>query len=216
MFVHLKGLKALQVSKRLFITLILTKERKKISAFCLLVVFQKFFRRFPLHIKVRYLHHNRFWLAGSEIVVSLAGSFTISQTAVDSPYFGELEALPKPQFSAKTWSIFFSLFKMPCFVGPSCSPSCGGDVAVYVLDINQPSLPTPFSCTCLCLFLSVWPFQLYFNHKFSQQLFAFSLCSLGLISTLLVLSARYFFTKGSFSPDIVLCGWLGLKLQLTN
>ena len=24
------------------------------------------------------------------------------------------------------------------------SPSRGGDVAVYVLDINQPSLPTPF------------------------------------------------------------------------
>ena len=25
------------------------------------------------------------------------------------------------------------------------SPSCGGDVAVYVLDINQPSLPTSFN-----------------------------------------------------------------------
>ena len=24
------------------------------------------------------------------------------------------------------------------------SPSCGGDVAVYVFDMNQPSLPTPF------------------------------------------------------------------------
>ena len=27
---------------------------------------------------------------------------------------------------------------------PTGSPSRGGDVAVYVLDINQPSLPTPF------------------------------------------------------------------------
>ena len=27
---------------------------------------------------------------------------------------------------------------------PVGSPSRGGDVAVYVLDINQPSLPTPF------------------------------------------------------------------------
>ena len=27
---------------------------------------------------------------------------------------------------------------------PAGSPSRGGDVAVYVLDINQPSLPTPF------------------------------------------------------------------------
>ena len=34
---------------------------------------------------------------------------------------------------------------------PGDSPSRGGDVAIYVLDINQPSLPTPclygpFSC----------------------------------------------------------------------
>ena len=27
---------------------------------------------------------------------------------------------------------------------PAGSPSRGGDVAVYVLDINKPSLPTPF------------------------------------------------------------------------
>ena len=30
------------------------------------------------------------------------------------------------------------------FLVPAGSPSCGGDVAVYVTDINQPSLPTPF------------------------------------------------------------------------
>ena len=29
-------------------------------------------------------------------------------------------------------------------VVPTGSPSCGGDVAVYVFEINQPSLPTPF------------------------------------------------------------------------
>ena len=27
---------------------------------------------------------------------------------------------------------------------PAGSPSCGGDVTVYVFDINQPSLPTSF------------------------------------------------------------------------
>ena len=27
---------------------------------------------------------------------------------------------------------------------PTGSPSRGGDVAVYVFDVNQPSLPTPF------------------------------------------------------------------------
>ena len=64
-------------------------------------------------------------------------------------------------------------------VVPSGSSSRGGAVTVYVLDINQPSLPTLFllcSCVCyclydpkptelahslftlfLCLFLSLWP-----------------------------------------------------------
>ena len=42
---------------------------------------------------------------------------------------------------------------------PAGSPSRGGDVMVYVLDINQPSLPTLF-ILFLCLFLSLWPFQL--------------------------------------------------------
>ena len=29
---------------------------------------------------------------------------------------------------------------------PAGSPSCSGDVTVYVPDINQPSLPTPLYC----------------------------------------------------------------------
>ena len=40
------------------------------------------------------------------------------------------------------------------------SPSHGADAMVYLLDINQPSLPT-LSVLFLCLFLSLWPFQLY-------------------------------------------------------
>ena len=105
---------------------------------------------------------------------------------------------------------------MPCFVNPAGSPSCGGDVAVHVLDINQPSLPTPFffcSCVYFCLYC---PFNCISFHKFFRQLSAFSLCSFGLISALLVFSGRYFFTKVSFSPDIILCGRLGLKHELTN
>ena len=38
---------------------------------------------------------------------------------------------------------------------PVDSPSSGGDVVVYVKDINQPSLPTPFlfcSWVCFCLY----------------------------------------------------------------
>ena len=41
-------------------------------------------------------------------------------------------------------------------------------------------------------------------------------CSSGLISALLVLSTLYLFMKVSFSPDIILCGGLVLKHQLTN
>ena len=74
--------------------------------------------------------------------------------------------------------------------GPAGSPFRGGDVTVYVPDINQPSLPTPFysvlvsvsvfmalstvfysinspdnsplsHSVLLVLFLSYWSFQLY-------------------------------------------------------
>ena len=61
-------------------------------------------------IKVRCLHHNRFWLAGSENVVSLAGSFTIYQTAVDSPYLGEAENLIKTPILCKNAINFFVCF----------------------------------------------------------------------------------------------------------
>ena len=44
---------------------------------------------------------------------------------------------------------------------PAGSPSRGGDVTVYVLDISQPSSPT-LSILFLYLFLSLWPFQLHF------------------------------------------------------
>ena len=49
----------------------------------------------------------------------------------------------------------------PAFGVPAGSPSRGGNVAVYVFDINQPSLPT-LLILFLCLFLSLWPFEPYF------------------------------------------------------
>ena len=68
----------------------------------------------------------------------------------------------------------------------------------------------------LCLFLSYRPFNCISFHKFSRQLSAFSLCSSGLISASFFLSTIYLFTKVSLSPDVILCGWLGLKRLLTN
>ena len=59
------------------------------------------------------------------------------------------------------------------FVVPAGSPSRGGDVKVHVFDINQPSLPTPFTLF-LRLFLSYGPFTCISFHKFSRQLSVFA------------------------------------------
>ena len=97
------------------------------------------------------------------------------------------------------------------FEVPAGSPSDGGDVTVYVYDISQPSLPTPFlfrSCVYFCLY---GPFTCISFHQFSLQLSVFLLCSSGLISAILVLSTICFFMKVSFSPDVIPSGWLGSK-----
>ena len=69
---------------------------------------------------------------------------------------------------------------------------------------------------CLCLFLSLCPYQPYFiswilstTLRFLTLFFRSYLC-------LLVLSTTFLFMKVSFRSDIILCGWLGLKHQLTN
>ena len=55
------------------------------------------------------------------------------------------------------------------------------------------------SCVCFCLY---GPFTCISFRKFSRLLSAFSLCSSGLISTLLVLSTAYLFMKVSLSPSL--------------
>ena len=89
---------------------------------------------------------------------------------------------------------------------PAGSPSRGGDVTVYVFDINQPSLPTPFLFLSWVYFCVYGPFNCISSHKFYRQLSAFSLCSSGLPSALSVLSTIYLSVKVSLSPDIILCG----------
>ena len=64
------------------------------------------------------------------------------------------------------------------------------------------------SCVSFCLYGHVNCISI---HKFFRQFSAFSICSSGLISALLVLSIIYLFTKVSLSPDIILCGWRGLR-----
>ena len=86
---------------------------------------------------------------------------------------------------------------------PAGSPSRGGDVVVYVFDINQPSLPTPFYSVLVSIFVFMALSTVFRSKKFSRQLSAFSLSSSGLISALLVLSTIYLFMKVSFSPDVI-------------
>ena len=68
-------------------------------------------------------------------------------------------------------------------------------------------------CSCVCLSLS--PFPLYFIPYILPTTLCFLTFS-DLIFALLVLSTIYLFRKVSISPDIILCGWLGWKHQLTS
>ena len=103
----------------------------------------------------------------------------------------------------------------PPTTAPTGSPSRGGDVVVYVWHKPTELAHSFLSCYCVsfCLY---GPFNCISFHKFSGELSAFSLCSSGLISALFVISTIHLFMKVSFSPDIILFGWLGLKHQLTN
>ena len=78
------------------------------------------------------------------------------------------------------------------------------------------NLPAPFYSVLVSISAFFGPFTCISFHKFFRQLSAFSLCSSSFISALLVLSTIHLFIKLSFSPDIILCGWLGLKYQHTN
>ena len=80
------------------------------------------------------LTHNRHVLAG--IVYSLDRSLLISS-------FTQTLCFPSVQFLGSLRPVV-----------PAGLPSRGGDVTVYVLDINQPSVPT-FFILFLCLFLSL-------------------------------------------------------------
>ena len=84
------------------------------------------------------------------------------------------------------------------------SPSRGGNVAAYVYNKSQPSLPTPFYSVLVSVsvFMAI---STVFHSINSPDNSAFSLCSSGLISALLALSTIDLFMKVFFSLDIILC-----------
>ena len=91
------------------------------------------------------------------------------------------------------------------FIVPAGSPSRRGDVAAYVFNISQASLPIPFYSVLVTVSVFM-ALSTVFHSINSPDNSAFSLCSSGLISALLVLSTIYLFMKVSLSPDVILCG----------
>ena len=90
--------------------------------------------------------------------------------------------------------VSYFLFKCGVYGAKKTLFSRGGEVTVYVL-----------FCSCVC-FILYGPFNCISFHNSPDNSSAFSLCSSGLISALLVLSTINFFMKVSLSPDVILCG----------
>ena len=94
---------------------------------------------------------------------------------------------------------------------PAGSLSRGGDFAIYVFDINQPSLRTPFYSVLVSVsvFMALATVFHFINSPDNSPLSHSVLPVLFLpyLSFQLYISSR----KSPFSPAIILCGWLGLK-----
>ena len=86
------------------------------------------------------------------------------------------------------------------------SPSRGGHVAVYVIDVNQPSLPTPFYSVLLSISVFM-ALSTGFHSINSPDNSPFSRSVLSVLTlALLVLSTICLSMKVSFSPDIIPSG----------
>ena len=82
------------------------------------------------------------------------------------------------------------LVTLTTFQISACSPSGGGDVAVCVFDISQPSLAIPFYSVLMSISVFM-AFSIVFHSINSPDNSTFSLCSSNFISALLVLSTIY-------------------------
>ena len=85
---------------------------------------------------------------------------------------------------------------------PTGSHSRGGDVAVYVFDINQPSLLTPFYSVLVSVSVFVALSTAFYSINSPDNSPLSHSVPPGLISAFLGLSTTYLFMKAFFSPDI--------------
>ena len=129
----------------------------------------------------------------------------------------EKEALKKTE----NWQYGLAVLHLTLFPAVSTLCNCFEIISTwwwcYGLCLwHKPAELTHSFLFCSCVYFCLYgPFSCISFHKFSRQLSAFSICSSGLIFASLVLSTIILFLKVSFSPDIILCGWLGLKHQQT-
>ena len=79
---------------------------------------------------------------------------------------------------------------------PTGLPSCGGDVAIHVFDINQPSLPIPFHSVLVSIsvFIALSTVFLSINSPDNPPL------SHSVLPALLVLSTIYLLRKSLLQP----------------
>ena len=91
------------------------------------------------------------------------------------------------------------ILSLPYWV-PAGSPLRGGDVAAYVFNISQPSLPTPFYSVLVTV--SVFMALLTAFHSINspdKSLLSHSVLPVSFLP-------YWSFMKVSLSPDIILCG----------
>ena len=80
---------------------------------------------------------------------------------------------------------------------PASSPSRGGDVVVYIEDINEPSLPTLFYSVRVSISFFTALSTVFHSINSPEN-------SQPVVLALLVLSTTHLFMKVSLSPDIIL------------
>ena len=131
-----------------------------------------------------------------------------------------LAAMSRQQGNKHHWKkaiycIYPNLGIFTCLLVPVGSSSRGGNVMIYVFDIKQPSLPTPFYSVLVSISVFMALSTVFHSINFPDNS-PLSLSVLPvLILPLLILSTIYRFMKVSFSSDRIHCGWLSLIHQLT-
>ena len=109
--------------------------------------------------------------------------------------------------------------KEPDFISraslPTGSTSHGGDVAVYMFGIKQPSFSAPYYSVLVSVSVyTALSTVFYFINSPDNSPLSHSV--LPVLFLPFWSFQLYLFMKVSFSPDIILCCWLGLKHQIRN